>query len=77
MARTPVSTRVNDSGDFRARNPRVLDARPRSILGHGIAVADATSVDHYPHLPSARLWDLPFNEFKGAAGMSDLHGTHL
>jgi hypothetical protein len=68
--------RVDDSGDFMSRNPRVLNARPRSLLGHGIAVADATSLDFYPHLSSAGLWDIAFNELKGATSVSYLHDSH-
>jgi len=73
----PFADRIDDSGDFMSRHPRVLDARPYSLLGHGIAVADAASLDFYTHLSNAGLFDLAFNEFKGAAGTSDLHDTHL
>jgi hypothetical protein len=69
--------RVDDSGDFMSRHPRVPDARPCSLLGHGIAVADATSIDLYTHVSSDGLCDLAFNEFKGATGLSDLHDSHL
>jgi hypothetical protein len=71
------ANRINNSGDFMSRNPRVLNARPHSLLGQGIAVADATGVDLYTHVSDAGLRDLAFNEFKGATSVTDLHGTHL
>ena len=73
----PVADRVNDAGYFMSRDPRVLDTRPHSLLGQGIAVADAASLDLYPHLSRAGLRDLSFNEFEGATGTSDLHDAHL
>ena len=72
-----VAGRIDESGDFMSRNPRVLEARPSSILGHGIAVADATSLDLYAHLASAGFRYLAFHEFQGAARASYLYDTHF
>jgi hypothetical protein len=69
--------RVNYSGDFMSRNPRVLDTRPHSLLGHGITVANSTSLNLYTHMPGTRICDLAFNEFKWAAGTSYLNDSHL
>jgi hypothetical protein len=68
---------VNDSGDFMSRDPRVLNARPQSVLGHDIAVTDSASVDLYAHMANAGLCDLAFNKFKRAASTRDLHCMHF
>jgi hypothetical protein len=68
---------VNDAGYFMSRDPRVLNARPQSILDHDIAVTDATCINLYSHMADAGLRDLAFNKFKGTARASDLHYTHL
>src|SRR6266568_6181440 len=64
----PVADRVNDAGYFMSRDPRVLDARPHSLLGQGIAVADAASLNLYPHLPRAGVRYLAFNDLERSAG---------
>jgi len=69
--------RVNDSGDFMSWDPRVLNAWPRSLLGHGIAVTDSTSLNLDAHVSNAGLRDFAFNNFKGSIRASDLHDTHL
>jgi histidine triad (HIT) family protein len=69
--------RVDDSGDFMPGNPRIPDARPLSFPGQGIAVADAASFDLYAHVSGSGLCDLAFSKFKGTAGMTDLHDSHL
>jgi hypothetical protein len=69
--------RIDDSGDLMSGNPRIPDARPLSLLRQGIAVADAARFDLYTHVSGSGLCDLAFNELKGAAGMTDLHDSHL
>jgi hypothetical protein len=68
--------RIDDSGDLMSWDPRVLDARPDSLLCKEVAVADATRLNLDAHEPSPGLWDVAFNELKGAFRLSDLHDTH-
>ena len=42
---TPGADRVDDAGDLVSRHARVLDAGPESLLGQGVAVADAARLD--------------------------------
>jgi hypothetical protein len=69
--------RIDNTGDFMPRHARILDARPRSLLGHGITVTDAASFDLDAHRTGAGFGDFAFNNFKGSIRPSDLHNTHL
>jgi hypothetical protein len=52
---------IDRSGDFVSRHTGIFDTRPKSFLGHGIAMADTTSVNPDPHLPGAWFRDFAFN----------------
>src|SRR2546423_1170672 len=69
--------RVDDSGGLMSRNTRVLDARPGSFLGDGIAVAYAASLDFNTHRTRSGFGDFTFNDFQRPIGTSDLHDMHL
>jgi hypothetical protein len=68
---------VDDTSDLVSRHTRILYPRPQSFLGHGIAVADAASLNFDAHESSAGLRDFAFNDFKGPSRPSNLHDTHL
>ena len=55
---------VYNSDDLVPRNPRVLQARPMTLLDQGVAVADTTGLNSDPHQARANLRDLSFDNFK-------------
>jgi hypothetical protein len=76
-SRNALTDGVDDSGDLMSWDPRVLDAWPQSLLGHGVAVADAARFDFDPHLPRAGRRDFTFHYFEWSIRANNLHSTHL
>jgi len=60
-----------------ARHPRILEARPQSILGAAVAVADAARLDLDPDRAGAGLPDVPLDEFERPARLPHLDRAHL
>jgi len=75
--RDAVADPVNDPRDLVSRDSGVLNTWPRSLLGHGVAVADTASLNLNSDGPGARPWDLAFNEFKRSLRTSGLNNTHF
>ena len=54
--------RIDDAGNLMSRNSRILDAGPESLLGKGVAVANAAGLDFDTHAAIARLGDFAFTQ---------------
>src|SRR5439155_89706 len=59
-----------------SRHTRVLNARPRSFLGHGIAVTDAASFNLDAHPTGGGFRHFAFNDFEGAIRSNNLYSSH-
>jgi hypothetical protein len=68
--------RVNHPRDFMPRNTRVRDARPRTLLGIFIAVADAAGLHFDAHRSGSGLRDFALHQLKRPLGIRDLNRTH-
>lgn len=75
--RDALSQSVKLAGDFVARDPRILQARPQAFFYKDIAVADPTSLDPYPHLARARFGYIAFNQLKISAWLVNLSDFHF
>jgi hypothetical protein len=79
LARSPFGNAcanfINDPGNLMPGNPRVL-YWPYSLLGYGVAVADAARLDFDAHGSIAGFRDFAFNEFKGALRLGHLNSSH-
>jgi hypothetical protein len=56
---------------------RIFDAWRQSGDGDIVAAADAASLNFDPHLSWPWLRHVFFDEFQGAACLTDLHGPHF
>jgi hypothetical protein len=68
---------IHDPDHFMARNAGILDAREKTFLGHGIAVAHAASLDLDPHRPGTGLREVAFHDFQRGTRTGDLSCSHF
>jgi hypothetical protein len=72
-----LSNFIDNSGNLMSRDARVLNPRPRSLLGQRVAVADAAGLDFDAHGTDAGFRGLAYDYFNGSIWFSDLRDTHL
>src|SRR5271165_1698286 len=68
---------VDDPGDLMSRDARVLDTRPRTLLGVFVAVADAACLHLDSYRSGNRLRNVELYELKRALGIRYLYRPHL
>src|SRR5678815_1992042 len=80
LAQLPASNAaaqsVDASGNFMARNPRILQTWPQPILHEQITMAYAAGLDFDPNLGFLRLWDIAFNQFPFSSWFANLCHFH-
>ena len=70
------SNRVDQSGNFVARNAWVLQPGKARLFYDGVTVADAAGLYLNSHLGSARFWYRALDDFKVSTRFADLCGFH-
>jgi hypothetical protein len=55
---------LDHSGDLVTRHAWIVDTRPYSFIGHGIAMADSTSFNLDAHEACSRFRNFPLNDFQ-------------
>src|SRR5262249_5441524 len=72
----PSAQFIDDAGNFVARNPRILEARPEAFFDKHITVADPARLYFDAHLSRVRVGNGALDDLEINAGVRNLYHFH-
>jgi hypothetical protein len=75
--RDSVTNKIDNSGDFVARHPRIFEPWPQTVFDENVAMANSARFNFYANLSATWLWNVALDDFKISTGFADLCGFHF